>query len=46
MLKAKLASGKTTALLEGVRDVKGVRVLTRLLEDVSTPRISETMPIG
>jgi alanyl-tRNA synthetase len=38
LLKAKLASGKTTDLLEGVREVKGVRVLTRLLEDVSSPK--------
>jgi alanyl-tRNA synthetase len=38
LLKAKLASGKTTDLLEGVREVKGVRVLTRLLEDVSNPK--------
>jgi alanyl-tRNA synthetase len=38
VLKAKLASGKTTDLLEGVREVQGVRVLTRLLEDVSNPK--------
>ncbi|MGO9567739.1 MAG: alanine--tRNA ligase [Desulfomonilaceae bacterium] len=38
VLKKKLAGSQTTDILEGVREVKGVRVLTRLVEDVSSPK--------
>ncbi|MBI5571336.1 MAG: alanine--tRNA ligase [Desulfomonile tiedjei] len=37
-LKGKLASGQTTDLLEGVREVDGVRLLTRIIDDVSNPK--------
>ncbi len=37
-LKAKLAHGVTADILEGVKDVKGVRLLTRVVEDVSSPK--------
>jgi alanyl-tRNA synthetase len=38
VLKKKLAGSHATDILEGVREVKGVRVLTRLVEDVSSPK--------
>jgi alanyl-tRNA synthetase len=38
VLKKKLAGSHTTDILEGVREVKGVRVLTRLVEDVQNPK--------
>ncbi len=37
-LKTRLASGQTSDILEGLREVNGVRVLTRIVEHVSTPR--------
>lgn len=37
-LKLKLAGKQTTDLLEGVREINGVKVLSRLLEDVSDPK--------
>jgi len=37
-LKAKLASDRTTDILEGVREIDGVPVLARCVEDVSNPR--------
>ncbi len=37
-LKTKLAQGVTTDILEGVKDVKGIRLLARVVEDVSTPK--------
>jgi alanyl-tRNA synthetase len=37
-LKAKLRSGVTKDILEGVRDVQGVKVLTQIVEDVSSPK--------
>jgi alanyl-tRNA synthetase len=37
-LKAKLAKGVTSDMLEGVRIINGVRVLSRIVEDVSTPK--------
>ncbi len=37
-LKARLAGGRATDLLEGVREVNGIRVLTRAVEHVSTPK--------
>ncbi|HMK37630.1 MAG TPA: alanine--tRNA ligase [Desulfomonilaceae bacterium] len=38
VLKIKLASGRTTDILEGVREIQGIRVLAKLVEDVSTPK--------
>jgi len=38
VLKKKLAGSHATDILEGVREVKGVRVLTRLVEDVQNPK--------
>jgi len=37
-LKTKLTSSRTTDILEGLREIKGVRVLSRLVEDVGTPK--------
>jgi alanyl-tRNA synthetase len=37
-LKIKLARGVTTDILEGVKELGGVRVLARIVEDVSTPK--------
>ncbi|MDQ7784888.1 MAG: alanine--tRNA ligase [Desulfomonilaceae bacterium] len=37
-LKAKLAQGVAVDILEGVRDVDGVRLLARVVENVSTPK--------
>lgn len=37
-LKAKLLSGVTRDILEGVREVRGVKVLTQIVEDVSSPK--------
>jgi len=37
-LKAKLAAGVTRDILEGVREVSGVKVLAQLVEDVSSPK--------
>jgi alanyl-tRNA synthetase len=37
-LKAKLAAGVTKDILEGVREVNGVKVLAQLVEDVSSPK--------
>jgi alanyl-tRNA synthetase len=37
-LKAKLAAGITRDILEGVREVGGVKVLAQLVEDVATPK--------
>lgn len=37
-LKLKLAGKQTTDLLEGVREINGVKVLSRLIEDVSDPK--------
>jgi alanyl-tRNA synthetase len=38
VLKKKLAGSHATDILEGVRELKGVRLLTRLVEDVSSPK--------
>ncbi|AFM25225.1 alanine--tRNA ligase [Desulfomonile tiedjei] len=38
LLKTKLAGKQTSDILEGVRDVGGVKVLVRLIEDVATPK--------
>lgn len=38
VLKAKLAAGVTKDILEGVREVNGVKVLAQLVEDVSSPK--------
>ncbi len=38
VLKGKLAGSQATDILEGVRELKGVRLLTRLVEDVSSPK--------
>jgi alanyl-tRNA synthetase len=38
VLKRKLAGSHATDILEGVREVKGVRVLARLVEDVTNPK--------
>ena len=37
-LKSKLAGSLTTDILDGVREVNGVRVLTRIIDTVSTPK--------
>jgi alanyl-tRNA synthetase len=37
-LKAKLARGATTDVLEGVQEISGVRVLSKVVEDVSNPK--------
>ncbi len=37
-LKARLATGQASDILEGLREVKGVRVLTRIVEHVSSPK--------
>jgi alanyl-tRNA synthetase len=37
-LKARLAGGKAADLLEGLREVNGIRVLTRVVDHVSTPK--------
>jgi alanyl-tRNA synthetase len=37
-LKTKLTSSRTTDFLEGLREIKGVRVLSRLVEDVGGPK--------
>jgi len=37
-LKTKLAGSVTADILEGVREVNGVRVLTRILDGVTTPK--------
>jgi alanyl-tRNA synthetase len=37
-LKSKLAGSVTTDILDGVREVNGVRVLTGILDNVSTPK--------
>ncbi|MBI5248515.1 MAG: alanine--tRNA ligase, partial [Desulfomonile tiedjei] len=37
-LKLKLAGKQTTDLLEGVREINGVKVLSRLIEDISDPK--------
>jgi len=37
-LKARLAAGGTKDILEGVREVQGVKVLSQLIEDVATPK--------
>lgn len=37
-LKAKLAGGVTTDILDGVREIQGVRVLTKVLDNVTTPK--------
>jgi len=37
-LKASLATGQASDILEGLREVKGVRVLTRIVEHVSSPK--------
>jgi alanyl-tRNA synthetase len=38
ILKKKLVGSHATDILEGVREVQGVRVLTRLVEDISNPK--------
>ncbi|MBI4964218.1 MAG: alanine--tRNA ligase [Desulfomonile tiedjei] len=38
VLKAKLAAGVTRDILEGVREVGGVKVLAQVVEDVSNPK--------
>jgi alanyl-tRNA synthetase len=38
LLKTKLAGKQTSDILEGVRDVGGVKVLVKLIEDVATPK--------
>jgi alanyl-tRNA synthetase len=37
-LKRKLAAGVSTDILEGVREIDGVRVVTRVIPDVSNPK--------
>lgn len=37
-LKLKLAGQQTTDLLEGVREINGIKVLSRLIEDISDPK--------
>ncbi len=37
-LKRKLAAGVTTDVLEGVREINGVRVVSRVIPDVSNPK--------
>ena len=37
-LKAKLASKMTGDILDGLKEIKGAKVLTKLLEDVSSPK--------
>ncbi|HTY26079.1 MAG TPA: alanine--tRNA ligase [Desulfomonilaceae bacterium] len=37
-LKTRLATGQTADILEGLREVKGIRVLTRIVEHISTPK--------
>ncbi len=37
-LKAKLASGRAADILEGLREVNGVQILSRLVEDASNPK--------
>jgi alanyl-tRNA synthetase len=37
-LKLKLATGATTDILDGVREINGVRVLARLIDGVSSPK--------
>ncbi len=37
-LKTRLASDRTTDILEGIREVNGVKVLSKLVQDVSNPR--------
>lgn len=38
LLKLKLATGATTDILDGVREINGVRVLARLIDGVSSPK--------
>ena len=37
-LKAKLAKGVTTDILEGVKEINGVRLLARVVDDVASPK--------
>jgi alanyl-tRNA synthetase len=37
-LKTRLAGGRASDLLEGLREVNGIRVLTRIVDHVSTPK--------
>lgn len=37
-LKIKLAKGVTANVLEGIQEIKGVRVLSKVVEDVSNPK--------
>ncbi len=38
VLKAKLASGGATDILAGIREVNGIKVITRVVEDISNPK--------
>jgi alanyl-tRNA synthetase len=37
-LKTKLAGKQTTDILEGVREINGVKILSRIIEDISDPK--------
>jgi alanyl-tRNA synthetase len=37
-LKRRLASDRTTDILEGIREINGVKVLSKLVEEVSSPK--------
>jgi alanyl-tRNA synthetase len=38
VLKARLASGKTSDLMDGVEEINGIKVLAKLLDGVSNPK--------